>query len=592
MPKSALRLLLLSATLVFFGTPSLASAEGPPGFRPFAPDSIWNLPLRADAPLLPNSAAHVGWLRGQITNNGTWINTTTCGMPIHWAAPDTPRQTVTLASSSYQEKALMRAWQSVPIPDHARPANCSDKNFAVLQEQPDGTVTQWEFWATSQREDGSWIARWGGVTQDVMADRGVASKLAWQDWTAPTYAERTSATTWNVTATSVAMNAGVITIDDMMRGSIDHALAFAATDVAKVKWLWPAQRSDGTSVDPSALPEGARLRLDPSLDLEKIPMVPLVRMMAKAAQRYGIVVRDKTSAANVFYVEAPALGTTSPSTALLSGKYPDKALLAFPWDRLQVLDAQSCTTIGACTTTQRAAISVDTAAPRAGEPVALDTSNSSLEQARTLVEWDFDGDGTYEEPAAQDVKTTFTPGFAGPRQVGVRITTRDGSVVTGKQAMHVAPEPTPMTLRPTAVRPTNFYSYSSAYSSLAAITGTTAPPARPDRYRRLYTGSTIGTFEADLAAPPADGRSGATLNAWVDCTTTRCVQLSVVDSAGRVLGSFEPPFSSSGWVAYRINGKIEPGAGGELRLRGAVRNGASAAGQTSISAVSLTLDAR
>ena len=593
MLKIAARLFAAVAVLaVPSGLAADASAFGsPPGFRPFAPDSIWNLPLRDDVPLAADSSTHVSWLRGQIAASGSYINSTSCGMPITWAAPDTPRVPVALAASSYQEKALIRAWRSVPIPDHARPANCQDKNFAVLQQQPDGTVTQWEFWSATRREDQSWVARWGGVTQNVALDRGIASSWSWRDWSAPTYQERTSGTTWNVTASSISMTAGVVTEDDMRRGVIDHAVAMAVTDAAKGRWHWPAQRSDGSSTDPAALPEGARLRIDPSVDLDAMTMTPLVRMIAKAAQKYGIVIRDRTWSANVFYVESPEEGQTSPVGALLNGAWPDKALVAFPWDKLQVLDGQSCTVSGSCIATPKAAIDVDTAAPRVGEPVALDTSNSVLEHARTAVEWDFDGDGVHESPRGRDVKASFVPDAPGPREVGVRITLRDGSVVTGIRTIDAAPVREPVVLRPSAVRTSYFYAYSSVHGALKSLTATTTAPDRPDRYRKLYSGNPGGSFEADFGGEAVEGRrAGATLSAWVDCSATRCVRLRVEDAAGTVRGFAEPAFGSSGWVSFRVAGPLLPDDAAGLRLEGSVRNAAGASGSASVSAVSLSVD--
>src|SRR4051812_5646007 len=110
-PAMPIRARLLTAALAVLlsvlGVPAAAHAQEPPtGFRPFAPDSIWNLLLRADAPLLPGGDAQVSWLKQQVVSSGAWINTTSCGMPLHWAAPDTPRVKVALASTSYQEKAL------------------------------------------------------------------------------------------------------------------------------------------------------------------------------------------------------------------------------------------------------------------------------------------------------------------------------------------------------------------------------------------------------------------------------------------------------------------------------------------------------
>jgi hypothetical protein len=358
-------------------------------------------------------------------------------MPIFWADPDTPTVQVKLDPTAYQDSALIRAWSAVPMPADARPSNCSDKNLAVEQVQPDGTVREWEFWRASQAPDGTWTAKWGGATNDVAADRGVASSLAWGDATAPTIAGSASTFAWNVTASSMSMTAGVITRADVASGHINHAVALALTDTAKGKEEWPAQRSVGGSLDTYALPEGSHLRLDPKLDLSTITMTPLVRMIADAAQKYGIVVRDRTYGPNVFMTEEPQPGETNPFTPLLAGQYANAALNAFPWSRLQLLKAATCAGWGACNTPETAAIALNTWPPRVGQPVTLDTTNSVLNQPRAQVRWDLDGDGTYETDAGKAVKETFVPTTAGTRTVRVQITTRAGTIVTGKLTLTV-----------------------------------------------------------------------------------------------------------------------------------------------------------
>jgi hypothetical protein len=53
------------------------------------------------------------------------------------------------------------------------------------------------------------------------------------------------------------------------------------------------------------------------------------------------------------------------------------------------------------------------------------------------VRWDLDGDGTYETDAGKAVKETFVPTTAGTRTVRVQITTRAGTIVTGKLTLTV-----------------------------------------------------------------------------------------------------------------------------------------------------------
>ena len=109
-------------------------------------------------------------------------------------------------------------------------------------------------------------------------------------------------------------------------------------------FAWPAQRTDGTG--PAAdLPEGARLRLDPRLDVASLHLTPLARMIAEAAQRYGIVVRDRTHHASAFYAEDVSPTGVDPyrgQGGVFGGMPPDQVLAGFPWDRLQVLRMHLC----------------------------------------------------------------------------------------------------------------------------------------------------------------------------------------------------------------------------------------------------------
>lgn len=447
MPSGILRRAALLAGIVSaLGPVGARAATEPSGFIPFASDSIWNLPLRNDAPLSPNSAAYVSSLQQSVAAKGAWLNTTSCGMPEYWADPNTPTVTVTLEHPSYEDPALIRAWSAVPMPAEAQPANCSDRNFAVLQQQPGGAIKEWEFWKASQNASGSWTAEWGGAMNNVLTDRGIASPLEWSDPTAPTAVAGASTYSWNVTASGISMLAGVITNSDLASGQIDHALAMAVSSAAAGYWMWPAQRTDGYSVDPAALPEGAHLRLDPSLDLSTLHLTPIVRMIAEAAQKYGIVVRDQTYSANVFYMEQPLPGQANPITPLLAGQSLSSALAAFPWSDLEVLNAPTCTGWSwyGCSATQQAVINVN-GSETVGSTVTLDTSNSVLNYPRAQVQWDLNGSGTFATPGGTGVSTTLTLTTAGTQTVGVRITTADGSVVSGTTSFVVAPSTSGLT---------------------------------------------------------------------------------------------------------------------------------------------------
>ncbi len=115
--------------------------------------------------------------------------------------------------------------------------------------------------------------------------------------------------------------------------------SFRSPTRAPLSMSSPAHRTDGSSTEPFSLPEGAHLRLDPRLDLAALHLPRLTLMMAEAAQRYGIVVRD--TAGNVaFYGQDPTPTGTNPYTGVhgyYEGKTPQQLLAAFPWSHLQVL---------------------------------------------------------------------------------------------------------------------------------------------------------------------------------------------------------------------------------------------------------------
>ena len=103
---------------------------------------------------------------------------------------------------------------------------------------------------------------------------------------------------------------------------------------------WPAQRSDGWDGDADAIPEGTHLRLDPTINVDALPLHPLARMVAKAGQKYGFIVTDKSGAVAVVAESgAPyeAWRGVNPWTALIRGTPMYNVMRNFPWQSLQVL---------------------------------------------------------------------------------------------------------------------------------------------------------------------------------------------------------------------------------------------------------------
>ena len=294
--------------------------------RPFAPTSFWNAPLSADAPIDRKSSAYVDRLQHLLDRWVPYVNTSRHSTPVYTVPDDQPRVRVTLDED---EGDLQAALDSVPIPPRAEPAAGSDAHVVVWQPSHD---TMWELWATYRESDG-WHARYGGRIQNVSKSTGHYTAIRDESGR---YLEHPL---WGASATSLPLLGGLIRIDEMRAGRIDHALALALPETRAGAYSWPAQRTDGRAWHPDAIPEGARLRIDPRADLDQIPMAPSVRAIAEAAQRYGIVVRDRAGAV-AFFAEDPNPTGTNPYpgvNGLFGVRYIDEALRDFPWDQLQVL---------------------------------------------------------------------------------------------------------------------------------------------------------------------------------------------------------------------------------------------------------------
>ena len=318
-----------SAELSAFTQLEPAASSGGP-FRFFSPTSFWNEQVPANATLAPNSSGMVTAFSAEITRDlqlklPPWINTTSSSIPIYTAPASQPTVKVALENGA-KSPALQAAWDAVPLPANAQPSAGSDKALVVWQPSTDEL---WDFWRLAHTSQG-WQASWGGAMQDVSSNPGVYGPEAW-----PGASRR-----WGDSASSLEPLGGLLFLEDFKLGQINHALRMAIPEVRTGVYASPAQRTDGKSTNPLSLPEGAHLRLDPTLNLAALHLPPVTLMLAEAAQRYGIFVTDY--APNVtFYAQDPLPTGTNPyagPTGYFEGKSPRELLASFPWSHLQVLN--------------------------------------------------------------------------------------------------------------------------------------------------------------------------------------------------------------------------------------------------------------
>jgi hypothetical protein len=307
-------------------TPTAAAPLAPAvvAANPFGPASFWRSTL-ASAPVDPGSRAMVDYLVSTITdryNGVAAFNAHQYNSYLYTVTPSTP--TVDFAYSNCQKKpstpsGLLGAggqFEDVPVPEGAVPAVGTDAEISFYSPATDQL---WEFWKASKSASGVWSACWGGRIDGVSTSPGFFTGG------------------FGATATGLPNAGGAVRLAEIQAGRIDHAISLAIPAPAVASdFSWPAQRSDGFDPSPAAMREGARLRLDPSLDLTTLKLTPAGLAIARAAQQYGFVVVDKAGSVSVIAEAVDKVNGADPWYAVL--KTPDYAVLKnFPWSRLQVI---------------------------------------------------------------------------------------------------------------------------------------------------------------------------------------------------------------------------------------------------------------
>jgi hypothetical protein len=308
-------------------TTALAASVQAPLGGPFSSASAWRTDITR-APVAKNSATLVSTLTSQVSAYyggvaafNVWDHNTS------FYKVGASQDRVDVIWDDCQGKGYVPAglygreghFTDVPIPATAVPAAGSDGSLTIYQPSTD---TMWDLWKAKKKADG-WHACWGGRMDDVSSSPG---------YFPPPF---------GTAATGLSLIGGAIGIKEAQAGRIDHALTLQIPRAAvHTVFSWPAQRSDGTDRTTAAIPEGTRFRLDPSVDVEALPLHPLARMVAKAAQTYGFIVTDRAGCVSV-------VTESGAPTAALTGVNPWKALMAgtpgyavmknFPWSRLEAL---------------------------------------------------------------------------------------------------------------------------------------------------------------------------------------------------------------------------------------------------------------
>lgn len=308
--------------------PSLYTISPTPLFTPqiFGPTSAWRT-MVTRAPVNPDSSEMVAELARQVAgrNGGNAsFNVWQYGATIVKVAPTQNRVTVKFDDcqhKGYTPNGLYnkgKHFVGVPIPDSARPSDGSDASLTIWSP---GTNQMWDLWKARKSADG-WHACWGGRIDHLWSNAGY-------------YPDGFGASASGLAA------GGAIRIDEIRNGRIPHAISIGIRDYGSWKKLsWPAQRSDGSTSSSSKIIMGTRFRLPKSIDVNKLGLTPIGKIIAVAAQNYGFIVTEKSGTvampAESGAVIAARTGT-NPWVDLMGASKSYNVLHNFPWSRLQAL---------------------------------------------------------------------------------------------------------------------------------------------------------------------------------------------------------------------------------------------------------------
>ncbi len=285
---------------------------------PYQASSPWNTPIVVGPAYEPNTAARVNAIGGSLSSDPTQFT-----YPVYYATASTPTRQVQLSGWFSRANAdgttftnHESATVQVPVPPAAAPASGSDAQVIIIDRS---TGKEWGFFNFSTGAGNTFTAANGyGYTVNGSAT--------------PVHAHGNG---FVARGAGVPYLAGLVRKCEIQAGSIDHALAFAY-DAPGPDFVFPATKSDGAGTGPLALPEGARLQLDPALTTAQINAwgcSGACLTIARALQIYGMYVVDNAG--------RPKMMMEFEGTANWNGLVTAQTASPIPLSAFKVLDLDS-----------------------------------------------------------------------------------------------------------------------------------------------------------------------------------------------------------------------------------------------------------
>ena len=313
-----LSLLLLLSACSDFEAPSTPISETtlqplppPPISLPlFDVDSVWNTPIDANAPIDPESDTMIKRL---ILENEQGANVDISvhewSVTVFFADENTPRMDVELIQYWW---SYYRTIKDVPILPETVPDPAGDGHLAII-DLAEGYA--YEFWQAEKHDNGRWAASWGNriaLDSNGIYPTGNSSR-----------------------GSGFASLAGMIWPEEFAQGKIEHALVVSIPSTKKSGPVPPATETDGRRSYWGAIPIGARIQLNPELDLDNFEMSTYERIISESLQEYGAYVGDTSGS-----IEFEAINPLSYTNDPYQGMFDEHWILLdnIPLEEMRVLE--------------------------------------------------------------------------------------------------------------------------------------------------------------------------------------------------------------------------------------------------------------
>ena len=271
-----------------------SGAEAPlKAWRPFAADSPWNTPIPANPAIDAQSKALISDFAG---NGSLYINIAEWSVPVYYVDMDeTPKHEVLDLYPGRYGRGFEPP-REIPIPEGAQSAG-PEGGLGYIAIVDQARNLEWDMRQAHQRDDGRWFAGFGAITNL----RGSGVSRPWTDVEQPNLAA-------SALESGLPLTAGLIRVDEVKSGRIPHALMFAYPGARTDGFISPASTASppadiADAPEPTGMPLGARIQLDPAFDVEGSALSREGKIIARALQEYGAYLGE-SAGGNVLFAES------------------------------------------------------------------------------------------------------------------------------------------------------------------------------------------------------------------------------------------------------------------------------------------------